>query len=72
MMQSAHNPQLDWCGAGNQRLDAAGALPCAGSGEGDPAGAAAISIVLLVVSLIVLAALDLVRRRRSHEAETEL
>ena len=42
MMQSAHNPQLDWCGAGNQRLDAAGALPCAGSGEGDPAGAAAV------------------------------
>jgi sulfate transport system permease protein len=38
----------------------------------DPAGAAAISIVLLVVSLVVLAALDLVRRRRSHEAETEL
>lgn len=38
----------------------------------DPAGAAAISIVLLVVSLIVLAALDLVRRRRGHEAETEL
>ena len=38
----------------------------------DPAGAAAISIVLLVVSLVVLAALDLVRRRRSHEAEAEL
>ena len=38
----------------------------------DPAGAAAISIVLLVVSLVVLAALDLVRRRRSHDAEAEL
>lgn len=38
-MQSAYNPQLDWCGASNQRL---GALPGAGSGNGDPAGAAAV------------------------------
>jgi len=38
----------------------------------DPAAAAAISVVLLLISLIVLAAMDLVRRRRSHEAEQEL
>ena len=31
----------------------------------DPAGAAAISVVLLLISLVVLAAMDLVRRRRT-------
>jgi sulfate transport system permease protein len=38
----------------------------------DPAGAAAISVVLLVISLLVLAAMDLVRRRRTHEDGAEL
>jgi sulfate transport system permease protein len=38
----------------------------------DPAGAAALSVVLLVISLLVLAGLDLVRRRRTHDAGAEL
>ena len=42
-MQSADNPQLDWCGASNQRLGA-GALPWAGSGKGDAPGAGAAAV----------------------------
>jgi len=38
----------------------------------DPAGAAALSVVLLVISLLVLAGMDLVRRRRTHEDEVQL
>jgi len=38
----------------------------------DPAGAAALSVVLLVISLLVLAAMDLVRRRRIHDEGSEL
>ena len=38
----------------------------------DPAGAAALSVVLLIISLVVLAAMDLVRRRRIHDDEAEL
>jgi sulfate transport system permease protein len=37
----------------------------------DPGSAAAVSVVLLVISLVVLGALDYVRRRRSHETEAE-
>src|SRR4030081_758815 len=40
MMQSAYNPQRDWCSASNQRVGGGGA--CAGSGNGDPAGAPAL------------------------------
>ncbi len=42
-MQSAYNPQLDWCGASNQRLDG-GVARCAGSGKGDAAGAGAAAV----------------------------
>ncbi|HEY7024753.1 MAG TPA: sulfate ABC transporter permease subunit CysT [Candidatus Limnocylindrales bacterium] len=38
----------------------------------DPAGAAALSVVLLLISLLVLAGMDLARRRRSHDEGTEL
>jgi len=38
----------------------------------NPAAAASLSIVLLVISLLVLAGMDLVRRRRIHDAESEL
>jgi hypothetical protein len=38
MMRSAYNRHLVWCGASNQRLGAAG------SGNGDPAGAAAVPL----------------------------
>ena len=38
----------------------------------NPAGAAAISVVLLAISLLVLAAMDLVRRRRIHDSDAEL
>lgn len=37
----------------------------------DPGSAAAVSVVLLVISLVVLGALDYIRRRRSHETEAE-
>lgn len=38
----------------------------------DPASAAAVSIVLLVMSLVVLAGLDLIRQRRSHDEGAEV
>lgn len=37
----------------------------------NPGGAAAISVVLLVISLVVLALMDLLRRRQSHETGSE-
>ncbi|MEA2348952.1 MAG: sulfate/thiosulfate transport system permease protein [Thermoleophilaceae bacterium] len=37
----------------------------------DPGSAAAVSVVLLVISLVVLGALDYIRRRRGHETEAE-
>jgi sulfate transport system permease protein len=37
----------------------------------DPGSAAAVSVVLLVISLVVLGGLDYVRRRRGHETEAE-
>ena len=37
----------------------------------DPASASAVSVVLLVLSLIVLASLDVIRQRQSHEEEAE-
>jgi sulfate transport system permease protein len=37
----------------------------------DPVAASAISVVLLVIALVVLAAMDLVRRRTLHEEEAE-
>jgi hypothetical protein len=40
-MPSAHNPHLAWCSASNQRAGGGrGGGVCAGSGNGDAAGAA--------------------------------